>query len=63
MFNKDLIKNLSGFSMKSELEVVLKGQVHQVDKVIRVYIPEVKHKDGTKTAARNIVQIVLKEND
>lgn len=59
MHNKDLIKLLSGFSMKSEVEVLLKGEIHLVEKVTRVHIPEKKSKDGTTIAARNIVQIVL----
>jgi hypothetical protein len=59
MTNKDLINLLSGFSMKSELEVVVEKEIHQVEKVSRVYIPETKDAQGKKVAARNIVQIIV----
>ena len=54
--NKELIKELSGFSMKSEVEVLLDSEVVQIKEIKRVYIPENKE---TKTAARNIIQISL----
>lgn len=60
MTNKELISLLSGFSMKSEVEVTHQGQTLQVDKAVRVYIPESKDEQGRKIAARNIVQIILK---
>lgn len=61
MTNKDLINLLSGFSMKSEVEVIQDEKTYIVDKAIRVYIPETRTDKGTKVAARNIVQITLKE--
>lgn len=61
MTNKDLINLLSGFSMKSELEVVVEKEVRHVEKVTRVYIPETKDSEGKKVAARNIVQIIVAE--
>jgi hypothetical protein len=59
MTNKDLINLLSGFSMKSELEIVVEKEIRQVETVTRVYIPESKDAQGKKIAARNIVQIVV----
>ena len=60
MTNKELINLLTGFSMKSELEVIREKEILKVDKVVRVYIPEKLDEAGRKVAARNIVQIVLK---
>ena len=61
MTNKELINLLSGFSMKSELEVMDSDETRFVDKVIRHFIPETKDEQGRKVAARNIVRIVLKK--
>ena len=58
--NKELIQQLSGFLMKSEVEVVLDGKIHFVDKVNRTYVPETRDADGREIAGRNIVQIHLK---
>ena len=61
MTNKELIKLLSGFSMKSEVEVVYGKQTLAVEKANRVYIPEAIDEKGRTVVARNIVQIILKE--
>ena len=61
MTNKELIKLLSGFSMKSEVEVIHGQQALAVEKANRVYIPETFDEKGRTVAARNIVQIILKE--
>ena len=60
MTNKELINLLSGFPMKSEVEVVQDKQIHLVERVSRVYVPESKDDKGGKIAARNIVQLILK---
>jgi hypothetical protein len=66
MTNKELIGMLTGFSMKSEVEVIFDGKPVAIEKVTRVYIPEgpePKGAPGKKTPARNIVQIILKQSE
>jgi hypothetical protein len=63
MTNKELIGMLTGFSMKSEVEVIFEEKAMAIEKVSRVYIPETEDAKGRKVAARNIVQIVLKKHD
>lgn len=60
MTNKELINLLSGFAMKSEVEVTHEKQTFEVDQVTRVFVPETKDDRGRKIAARNIVKIILK---
>ncbi len=58
MDNKDFIKLMTGYPMKSEIEVLMPDGTYTKDiEVKRIYIPENKEK-GTK--GRNIVQIVPK---
>lgn len=61
MTNKELIDLLSGFSMKSEVEVIQGDACFVIEDVKRVYIPESIDSRGRKIAARNIVQILLKQ--
>ena len=63
MTNKELIDLLSGFSMKSEVEVMQGDLNLAIEDIKRIYIPESDPKDGhgRKIPARNIVQIVLKK--
>lgn len=61
MDNKEFIKLLTGFPMKSEVEILLPdGKFIKAIEVKRIYIPENKEK-GTK--GRNVVQIIPKITD
>ncbi len=56
MDNKDFIKLLTGFPMKSEIEILLPdGTFVKTIEVKRIFIPENREK-GTK--GRNIVQVI-----
>lgn len=61
MDNKEFIKLLTGFPMKSEVEILMPdGKFVKALDVKRVYIPENKDKG---TPGRNIVQIIPKVGD
>jgi hypothetical protein len=61
MTNKELINLLSGYPMKSEVEVLDGERRLLVEKVTRHFIPEKTDADGRKVPARNLVQLVLQE--
>jgi hypothetical protein len=61
--NKDLIKELSGYPMKNEIEVIYGEQILLIDKTNRLHIPESKDERGRVVPARNIVQVFVRPKD